>query len=79
MIFSRLQKNSSKFVIILMLNLMKNLIAAFCILCFYSAINPIVAQESNSISDYDNPIYDRDEDQLTNTDTIPDYRSKTDN
>ena len=56
---------------------MKNLITLFCIVCFYSAINPIAAQESNSISDLNNPIYDRAEDQLRNTDTIPDFRSKT--
>ncbi len=55
---------------------MKNLITLFCIVCFYSAINPIAAQESNSISDLNNPIYDRAEDQLRNTDTIPDFRSK---
>lgn len=48
---------------------MKNLILAFCIICFYSAVNPISAQES--------PIYDRSEDLLSNTDTIPDFRSKT--
>lgn len=47
---------------------MKNLIVAFCLICFYSAYNPSYAQES--------PIYDRAEDQLTNTDTIPDFRSK---
>lgn len=49
-------------------SLMKNLIIAFCIVCFYSAINPVSAQES--------PIYDRAETQLSNTDTIPDFRSK---
>lgn len=48
---------------------MKNLIVAICLICFYSAFNPCFAQES--------PIYDRAEDQLTNTDTIPDFRSKT--
>lgn len=48
---------------------MKNLIVAFCLICFYSAFNTSFAQES--------PIYDRAEDQLTNTDTIPDFRSKT--
>ncbi|WP_111682585.1 hypothetical protein [Winogradskyella tangerina] len=48
---------------------MKNVIVAFCLICFYSAINPIYAQNS--------PIYDRAEDQLTHTDTIPDFRSKT--
>ncbi|MEF3079168.1 hypothetical protein [Winogradskyella poriferorum] len=48
---------------------MKNLIAAFCLVCFYSAFTLSYAQES--------PIYDRAEDLLTNTDTIPDFRSKT--
>lgn len=48
---------------------MKNLIIALCIVCFYNAVNPIYAQNS--------PIYDRAEAQLSNTDTIPDYRSKT--
>ena len=48
---------------------MKNLVVTFCLICFYSAFNPITAQES--------PIYDRAEDLLSNTDTIPDYRSKT--
>ena len=48
---------------------MKNIIVAICLICFYSAFNPCFAQES--------PIYDRAEDQLTNTDTIPDFRSKT--
>jgi protocatechuate 3,4-dioxygenase beta subunit len=48
---------------------MKNLIVAFCLICFYSALQPTLAQDS--------PIYDRAEDQLNNTDTIPDYRSKT--
>ena len=47
---------------------MKNLIVAFCLICFYSAVNSIYAQKS--------PIYDRAEAQLTNTDTIPDFRSK---
>ncbi|MEO1031543.1 hypothetical protein [Winogradskyella sp.] len=47
---------------------MKNLIIAFCLICFYSAINPLTAQNS--------PIYDRVEDQLNHTDTIPDFRSK---
>ncbi|MBO6881369.1 hypothetical protein [Winogradskyella sp.] len=48
---------------------MKNLIVAFCLICFYCAVNPISAQES--------PIYDRAEDLLSNTDTIPDFISKT--
>ncbi|WP_299123055.1 hypothetical protein [uncultured Winogradskyella sp.] len=56
---------------------MKNLITLFCIICFYSAINTVVAQELPSNSDFDSPIYDRSEELLTNTDTIPDFRSKT--
>lgn len=53
---------------------MKNLFALFCLVCFfYSALNPISAQNSNTLS----PIYDRAEDLLSNTDTIPDFRSKT--
>ncbi|WP_246431448.1 hypothetical protein [Winogradskyella flava] len=48
---------------------MKNLITTFCLICFYSAIQVVSAQTS--------PIYDRAESQLSNTDTIPDYRSKT--
>lgn len=54
--------------------LMKNLILVFCVFCFFSAINPLDAQELYSNN---NPIYDRAEDQLSNTDTIPDFRSKT--
>jgi protocatechuate 3,4-dioxygenase beta subunit len=53
---------------------MKNLILVFCVFCFFSAINPLDAQELYSNN---NPIYDRAEDQLSNTDTIPDFRSKT--
>ncbi len=48
---------------------MKNLVITVCLICFYSAINPLSAQDS--------PIYDRATDQLNHTDTIPDFRSKT--
>ncbi len=54
---------------------MKNLLSLFCIICFYSSINAISAQELNT--DNYSPIYDRSEDLLSNTDTIPDYSSKT--
>jgi len=47
---------------------MKNLLSAFCLLIVLSLNNHVWAQES--------PIYDRAEDQLSNTDTIPDFRSK---
>ncbi|BAO77320.1 hypothetical protein [Winogradskyella sp. PG-2] len=50
---------------------MKNLSTLFFLIYFYSAIHPLNAQVNQS------PIYDRAEHQLTNTDTIPDYRSKT--
>ncbi|MFP4846718.1 hypothetical protein [Winogradskyella sp. PE311] len=53
---------------------MKNLILVFCVFCFFSAINPLNAQELYSNN---SPIYDRAEDHLNNTDTIPDFRSKT--
>ncbi|NRB82262.1 MAG: hypothetical protein HRU49_00565 [Winogradskyella sp.] len=46
---------------------MKSLFTAFCLLIVLSYNNHIWAQES--------PIYDRAEDQLSNTDTIPDFRS----
>jgi len=54
---------------------MKNLLPLFCIVCFCSAFNVILAQELNT--DNNSPIYDRSEDLLSNIDTIPDYRSKT--
>ncbi|WP_339614628.1 hypothetical protein [uncultured Winogradskyella sp.] len=53
---------------------MKNLITLFCLICFYSAFNPVTSQ--NSDSENNSPLYDRLESQLTNTDTIPDFRSK---
>jgi protocatechuate 3,4-dioxygenase beta subunit len=48
---------------------MKNLILIICLVCFTSVTQSILAQES--------PIYDRAEAQLRNTDTIPEFRSKT--
>lgn len=51
---------------------MKKLISLFSIVCFFSTFN-CIAQQLNSNS----PIYDRSEEQLTNIDTIPDYRSMT--
>ncbi|WP_339753373.1 hypothetical protein [uncultured Winogradskyella sp.] len=56
---------------------MKNLLSIFCVICLYSALNPINAQMETLISDKESPIYDRLENQLTNTDTIPEYRSKS--
>jgi len=54
---------------------MKNLIALLCFISFSSASNFILAQESNT--KFTSPIYDRAESQISNTDTIPDFRSKT--
>lgn len=55
---------------------MKNLIPLLLsFVCFFSTFNLVAAQESNS--DLNKRIYDRAEAQLKNTDTIPDYRSKT--
>jgi hypothetical protein len=54
---------------------MKKLLSLFCIICFYSAFNVSFAQELNE-ENY-NPIYDRSEALLSNTDTIPDYSTKT--
>lgn len=47
---------------------MKNVIIIFCLVCFYSSTHAIFSQSS--------PIYDRVETQLSNVDTIPDFRSK---
>ncbi|MGJ8549659.1 hypothetical protein [Winogradskyella wichelsiae] len=56
---------------------MKKLLIPICILCFATVVNSLTAQTSKSNSDLNSsPIYDRAEKQLTNTDTIPDYRSK---
>lgn len=54
---------------------MKNLFTLFCLLCFYSAFNVAAAQNDNS--ENLSPLYDRLDSQLSNTDTIPDFRSKT--
>ncbi|WP_400078691.1 hypothetical protein [Winogradskyella sp. R77965] len=56
---------------------MKNLITFFSLICFCSAFSIALAQESSSDSDFNSPIYDRSEEFINNTDTIPDYRSKT--
>jgi len=56
---------------------MKNLITLFCIVCFYSVFNNVDAQESNSLLDFKSPIHDRAIDQIKHTDTIPEFRSKT--
>jgi protocatechuate 3,4-dioxygenase beta subunit len=55
------------------LNLMKNLFKILCVIFIYSTCTPIIAQQN---SEEKSPIYDRADSQLTNTDTIPDFRSK---
>jgi len=52
---------------------MKNLFIFFCLIFCFCAFNTINAQDDN----YNSPIYDRQESSLRNTDTIPDFRSKT--
>ena len=52
-------------------NIRKSIVYFVFLVSFIGIFNPINAQEKDS------PIYDRAENQLTNTDTIPDYRSKT--
>ena len=56
---------------------MKNLLIFSCIICFYNVFSPISAQAKSTASIKESPIYDRDESQLLSTDTIPDFRSKT--
>lgn len=73
MIFKGLQDKSINFGETQKLILMKNLITLLCLLCFNGAFNSAAAQELK----FNSPIYDRAEDQLSNTDTIPDFRSKT--
>ena len=53
---------------------MKYLSTLVCIVCVYSAFNTVSAQDLNAVND--SPIYDRSENLLSHTDTIPDYRSK---
>lgn len=52
---------------------MKNAVVLFLVICFYSTVNPVNAQDTQT----PNPIYDRAETQMRSTDTIPDYRNKT--
>ena len=56
---------------------MKSLTIVLCLICFYNAFNPITAQAKSTASIKVSPIYDRAESQLISTDTIPDFRSKT--
>jgi protocatechuate 3,4-dioxygenase beta subunit len=54
---------------------MKNFSSLLCVFCFFSAFNVSSAQDL--YTDNYSPIYNRSEAILSNTDTIPDYRSKT--
>jgi len=56
---------------------MKKLIVPILLLCFMSTYNTIIAQDSTSDYKERNPIYDYAEKQLNNTDTIPDFNSKS--
>ncbi|MAX71281.1 MAG: hypothetical protein CL868_02025 [Cytophagaceae bacterium] len=53
---------------------MKNLIRNFSILCFFLFVNKLLAQDFDAAT---SPLFDRAEAQLSNSDTIPDYRSQT--
>ncbi len=52
---------------------MKHTVLTFFVLCFYSVAQPVLAQDTSE----NNPIYDRDIALMQPTDTIPDYRNKT--
>ncbi|MBE9490451.1 MAG: hypothetical protein IMY67_09180 [Bacteroidetes bacterium] len=63
---------------------MKNLITYFCFACFISSYHTVTAQEPVDVLEevpYNykkrSPIYDYSEHQLNNTDTIPDFETKT--
>ena len=62
---------------------MKHLLTTFCILCFISATQTLIAQDAINLSndmpsDYleRHPIYDYSQRQLNNTDSIPDFELK---
>ncbi|QNK77584.1 hypothetical protein [Winogradskyella undariae] len=55
---------------------MKYLFNFFCILLLFITAHPILAQKLEHNIDFNSPIYDRPLDQLTNTDTIPDFKFK---
>lgn len=54
---------------------MKNFSSLLCVFCFFTTFNVVFAQDLNT--DNYSSIYERSEDIISNTDTIPDYRSKT--
>jgi protocatechuate 3,4-dioxygenase beta subunit len=59
---------------------MKNLINLFCFVCVIASFQTISAQESEAISENfkkRSPVYDYSEVHLNNTDTIPDFSSKS--
>ncbi|WP_142786148.1 peptidase associated/transthyretin-like domain-containing protein [Changchengzhania lutea] len=63
---------------------MKNLITYVCFFCFLCVNNVLISQESAEVSETipenykkRSPIYDYSEQQLNNTDTIPDFSSKS--
>jgi len=76
MIFKALQHKRVNFGETQKLIPMKNLLTLVFVIAFLNIYTNMKAQESNTILDFNNPIYDRAEDQLRSTDTIPDFRSK---
>ena len=79
MVFKVLQCKSINFGETQKLIPMKNLLSLVFVIAFFSINTNVKAQESNAILGFNNPIYDRAEDQLRSTDTIPDFRSKKTN
>lgn len=59
---------------------MRRLTSLLCIFFCLSAIKPAYTQDISDLSDYQerHPIYDYNDLQLKNTDTIPDFNSKDD-
>ncbi|WP_298497732.1 hypothetical protein [uncultured Algibacter sp.] len=59
---------------------MKNLISLLSIVCLFTGLNLLQAQEVNNIPENfkkRSPIYDYSEKQLNNVDTIPDFEAKS--
>ncbi len=73
MIFKGLSFIHSNFEVTQIVLDMKNAVVLFLVICFYSTVNLVSAQNTQN----NNPIHDREEAQMLPTDTIPDYRNKT--
>jgi protocatechuate 3,4-dioxygenase, beta subunit len=61
---------------------MKNLLTILCLICFIATSHSLIAQDYASVLDNvsykkRSPVYDYSEQQLSNTDTIPDFDTKS--